>query len=283
MHGFLEIEERKTDHMMGLYKSQDFAFVLKKKPAQWTGLKPHELLLLAGLFEDGTRESVELADLQNRFYRNLPGIQKAILDSLVEHGYYAHRPDEVRGVFIGAALVAGALLLGIGQYLAQQLGMQSLPFTIAAVVTGAIVAAFGWIMPARTVAGARARLGVLGFEDFLGHVEGDRIERMTSTTNMSQVQTFEKYLPFAMALGVEKKWAGAFDGVFKEPPSWYRASPGTMFTGMYFANSLNMMSMRTGQALASAPRSSSGSSGFGGGGGGGYSGGGFGGGGGGGF
>ena len=169
------------------------------------------------------------------------------------------------------------------QYLAQKLGMQALPFTIAGVLTGVIVAAFGWIMPARTVAGARARLGVLGFEDFLGRVEGDRLERMTSATHMTQAQTFERYLPFAMALGVEKKWAAAFDGVFKEPPSWYRAPPGTMFRGMYFANSLSAMSARASQVLASAPRGSSGSSGFGGRGGGGYSGGGFGGGGGGGW
>jgi hypothetical protein len=284
VHGFLEIEEKKTERMMGLYSSQDFAFMLKKKPAQWTGLKPHELLLLAGLFENGVRDYVELSELQNRFYKNLPGIRKALFDSLVRNGYYAHRPDEVRGVFIGVAVVTGALLLAIGQYLAQRLGMQSLPFTIAAIATGAIVVAFGWVMPARTVSGAKARLGVLGFEDFLSRVEGDRLERMTSATHMTQAQTFEKYLPFAMALGVEKRWASAFGSVYKEPPSWYHAPPGTMFQGMYFANSLSMMSTRTGQVLASAPRSSSGSSGFGGGGGGGgFSGGGFGGGGGGGF
>jgi len=283
VHGFLEIEEKKTEHMMGLYSSQDFAFMLKKKPAQWTGLKPHELLLMAGLFDNGVRDYVELSELQNRFYKNLPGIRKAVFDSLVRSGYYAHRPDEVRGVFIGVAVVMGALLLAIGQYLAQRLGMQSLPFTIAAIATGGIVVAFGWVMPARTVAGAKARLGVLGFEDFLGRVEGDRLQRMTASTHMDQAQTFEKYLPFAMALGVEKKWAAAFDGVYKQPPSWYHAPPGTMFQGMYFANSLSMLSTRTGQVLASAPRGSSGSSGFGGGGGGGFSGGGFGGGGGGGF
>jgi hypothetical protein len=280
VHGYLEIEERKTERLMGLYTSQDFAFVLKKKPAQWTEAKPHELLLLAGLFDNGARDYVELSELQNRFYKNLPGIRKALFNSLVKHGYYAHRPDEVRAVFIGGALVAAAVLIALGQYLAQRLGMQALPFTVAGGATGVIVAAFGWIMPARTISGARARLGVLGFEDFLGRVEGDRLERMTSATHLSEAQTFERYLPFAMALGVEKKFVTAFDGVFKEPPSWYHAPPGTMFRGMYFANSLSSLSSRAGQVLASAPRGSSGSSGFGGGG---RSGGGFGGGGGGGF
>lgn len=283
VHGYLEIEERQSGHMMGLYTSQDFAFALKKKPAEWIEAKPHELLLLAGLFDNGARDYVELSELQNRFYKNLPGIRQALFRSLVKRGYYAHRPDQVRAVFIGGALVAAALLIGMGQYLAQRLGMQALPFTIAGAATGVIVAAFGWIMPARTVKGAKARLGVLGFEDFLERVEGDRLERMTQASHLSQAQTFERYLPFAMALGVERKFVTAFDGVCKEPPSWYHAPPGTTFRGMYFASSLGNLSARTGHVLASAPRGSSGSSGFGGGGGGGYSGGGFGGGGGGGF
>ena len=276
VRGYLTIEERKTDHMMGLYASEEFAFNMKKKPAEWAGAKPHELLLLAGLFDNGRRDSVDLSELQNRFYRNLPGIRSSIFDSLVGHGYYAHRPDEVRAVYIGVGVVGGALLLAIGQYAAQQLGMQSQPFFIAAALTAAVIVGFGWIMPARTASGARARLGVLGFEDFIVHVEADRMERVPQTP-----ATFEKFLPYAMALGVEKKWASAFDGIAKQPPSWYTGPPGMMFRPMLFANSLNMMSARTGQAMASAPRSSSGSSGFGGGGG--YSGGGFGGGGGGGF
>ena len=219
---------------------------------------------------------MELSELQNRFYRNLPGIRSSIFDSLVGHGYYTHRPDEVRTVYIGVGIVGGVLLLVIGQYAAQRLGMQAQPFTIAAALTAAVIIGFGWIMPARTASGARARLGALGFEDFIVHVEADRMERVPQTP-----ATFEKFLPYAMALGVERKWAAAFDGIAKEPPSWYTGPPGMMFRPMLFASSLNMMSVRTGQAMASAPRSSSGSSGFGGGGG--YSGGGFGGGGGGGF
>jgi len=275
VRGYVDIEERKTERMMGLYSSQDYAFILKKKPAEWVGAKPHELLLLAGLFNNGTREYVELSELQNRFYKNLPGIRGAVFDSLVRRGYYGHRPDAVRQIFVGGGAVAGVLLFGLGQYAAQRLGMQSQPFIIAAVLTAAVVCGFGWFMPARTMAGARARLNALGFEDFLGRVEADRMERMPQTP-----ETFEKYLPFAMALGVENKWVSAFDGVCKEPPSWYRSPAGGAFRPMLFANSLSQMSARAGQVLASAPRGSSGRSGFGGGG---RSGGGFGGGGGGGF
>ena len=83
-----------------------------------------------------------------------------------------------------------------------------------------------------------------------------------------------------MALGVEKKWVGAFQNIYSEPPSWYQGGfQGGVFYPMMFVNSLDNMTARAGSVMASAPRSS-GSSGFGGGG---SSGGGFGGGGGGGF
>jgi uncharacterized membrane protein len=113
----------------------------------------------------------------------------------------------------------------------------------------------------------------LGFEDFLSHVEADHLARTPQSP-----ANFEKYLPFAMALGVEKKWVGAFNGMLTQP-SWYLTTGVAVFHPIGFVNSLDQMAARTGQVMASAPRSS-GSSGFGGGGG---SGGGFGGGGGGGF
>jgi uncharacterized membrane protein len=115
---------------------------------------------------------------------------------------------------------------------------------------------------------------VLGFEEFLSRVEADRYDRMIKTPEM-----FEKYLPFAMALGVEKSWVRAFENIYREPPQWYRGPSGHRFHPRTFVNDLGHMSSRAGAVMASAPRSSGGS-GFGGGG---SSGGGFGGGGGGGF
>ena len=167
------------------------------------------------------------------------------------------------------------LLFFAGHYGAQLYGMAPLAFLCRRSLTGAIVAGFGWFMSARTADGVRALHNVLGFEDFLGHVEADRMERMEKTP-----ETFEKYLPYAMALGVEKKWVSAFQGIFTQPPAWFQGPPGAIFYPMAFVNSMDVMSPQAGQMMTSAPRSSSGGSGFGGGGG---SGGGFGGGGGGGF
>jgi uncharacterized membrane protein YgcG len=277
VRGYILIEEHQRDRMLGLIHDKDYNFIVNKDRAEWSKLKPHEQALLEGLFTTGSvGETVAMSSLENQFYTSLPGIKNDIFASLVMHGYYKRRPDSVRSAYLGIGVVLGILIVVGGGKIATDLGMAPLPFYVAGVLTGAIICAFGWFMPAHTEQGARALEGVLGFEDFLVHVESDRFNRTIKTPEM-----FEKFLPFAMALGVEKNWSKAFQGILKEPPQWYRGSSyGPNFYPMVFTNDLNTMASRASSVMTSAPRSSGGS-GFSGGGG--SSGGGFGGGGGGGF
>jgi len=148
---------------------------------------------------------------------------------------------------------------------------------VSVLISAVIWWLFARQMTAKTVAGARMHIAVLGFQEFMNRVDKDRIQRMPP-------DTFEKFLPFAMALGVEHHWAQAFDGIVKDPPSWYVSPNGyTGFTPLYFSSAMHGMATDMHQVFVSAPRASSSGSGFGGGGfggGGGFSGGGFGGGGG---
>src|SRR4030095_9211098 len=111
--------------------------------------------------------------------------------SRATRGYSRHRPDSVRGTYIGAGLVIGFLAIWGGAAIGRSLGMAGVPFVLAGILSSGIICAFGWVMPARTIAGARTLEGVLGFEDFLSHVEADRFNRMIKTPEM-----FEKFLPF---------------------------------------------------------------------------------------
>jgi uncharacterized membrane protein YgcG len=275
VRGYITIEELQKSSLLHLIENKDYVFHLKKPPKEWAGLKGHELVLLAALFANGLITDVALSSLENRFYTNLPQIKNSIFDELMEHGYFQHRPDYVRSTFVGGGVVMGVLFFFLGNAIAQKLGMAPASFLIAGVLSGGIIVGFGWFMSARTLAGVKALAGVLGFEDFLSRVESDQLHRVGETP-----QTFEKFLPFAMALGVEKKWVGAFQNIYSQPPSWYQ---GGYYNGAFhplmFVSSLDAMTSRANSVLASAPRSSGGS-GFGGGG---SSGGGFGGGGGGGF
>jgi uncharacterized membrane protein len=276
VRGYIVIEEKEKSGIAGmLLHSKDYTFHLKKGLGEWTGLKAHDLALLAGIFSNGAVMDVDLSSLQNVFYKSLPGIKNGIFDALMKRGYFQHRPDYVRSGYIFGGIAIGVSIFLMGNWLSQKTGVVLLPFFIAALASGAIVAGFGWFMPARTADGAKALAGVLGFEDFLTHVESDHMNRISQTP-----ETFEKFLPFAMALGVEKKWVGAFQNIYSQPPSWYQGNYSSGgFYPIMFVNSLDHMTMSASSVMASAPRSSGGS-GFGGGG---SSGGGFGGGGGGGF
>src|SRR2546430_2201862 len=220
VRGYIVIEEHQKDRMLGLIHDKDYNFIVHQDRSEWSKLKPHEQALLEGLFTTGkVGESVSMSSLENQFYTNLPGIKNDIFASLVTHGYYKRRPDSVRSGYLGIGVVLGVVILVGGGKLATDWGMAPLPFYIAGILTGAIICAFGWFMPAHTEEGARALEGVLGFEDFLVHVESDRFNRMIKTPEM-----FEKFLPFAMALGVEKNWSKAFQGILTQPPQWYRGS-----------------------------------------------------------
>src|SRR6266699_4840022 len=135
VRGYLTIEEKESQHMMGLYSNKEYVFHMKKQPAEWKGLKSHELVLLAGIFANGRAADVELSTLQNEFYKNLPGIKNSIFDALMERGYFQHRPDYVRGGFMVGGGVVGVLLFILGNALSQKMGMAQAPFLIAAVAS----------------------------------------------------------------------------------------------------------------------------------------------------
>ncbi len=273
VHGYLKIEEKEEKVLFGLFKHQEYVFHrLDPKPGG-KALKRHEEFVLDGMFRYGKR-TVELSDLENEFYTYIPRIKNAAFDGLVAQGLYRSRPDRVRAWWMVGAVFLTFPVAIVGAVLGGNLGMSPLTFIVAAVVSGVIVVVFGYVMPARTVAGARSYEATRGFEEFLHRVESDRYARVVKTPEM-----FERFLPYAMAFGVEAKWARAFKDIYREPPTWYVGGNMSGFNSMNFSSRISGLSTRAGSTMSSSPRSSGGS-GFGGGG---SSGGGGGGGGGGGF
>lgn len=276
VRGFILIEETEEEKLFGLISKRDYLFRSLKPAGEWSALRPHERGLLNALFKSGAIESVTVSELENKFYKHLDSLRDKIFDELMLRHYYRGRPDRTKAGYLAVAIVSG-ILLAIGlSILSEGWGVGPVVGPIVGVLSFLIIAGFGRIMPARTERGTRALEGVLGFEEFLSRVESDRFERMEMTP-----QLFEKYLPYAMALGVESNWTKAFEKIYTTPPQWYRGTtPGGAFRANMLTSSLANMSGRTASAMASAPRSRGGGSGFGGGG---SSGGGGGGGGGGGF
>jgi hypothetical protein len=272
VRGYVRIEET-VDTSLLIFHSKDYIFHLLKPRAEWQGLAPHEQVMLENIFVGGGTET-RLSSLKNRFYTAIPVIQQDIKAALKIKGMYLLDPDSANGYSVVAALVIVAPFL-----IAQFAGYKQIFHSFLLLIGCGIVSAIIWWlfareMSAKTISGARTRIAVLGFQEFMNRVDADRLKRMPP-------DTFEKYLPYAMALGVEHHWAQAFAGIVQTPPAWYSSPNGmTGFNPIFFSSSMHNMASDMHQVFVSAPRSSSSGSGFGGGGGGGFSGGGFGGGGG---
>ncbi len=262
VRGVLRFEE--SEEAGGLLSSERELTLVKLR--ELTDGRPHERLLLELLFARGAR--VTLASLKNSFHQHLPQLRRAIGDAVSrEQGLFPAAPESVKRGWT----VTGAVAIGLGM-LWLHLAWNS-PAAIAVAVSGAIVAVFGRAMPRRTLRGRRAYEELLGFKEFLERVDRDRLERLGTRTR----ESFEKWMPIALVLGVADAWADAFADLYREPPSWY-TSPryGHGFQPRMFVRDVDRSLQSLGSAMASAPRGS-GASGFGGGG---SSGGGFGGGGG---
>jgi uncharacterized membrane protein len=272
VRGYVKIVE--TQHKGFLTTTKDYEFHLLKGRGEWSGLTNYEQTMLENVF--GGSDVVLLSSLRNHFYTALPMIKSGIMGALKSKGMYTVDPDSAMGYW-GFGLVVVAAPYVLGQWLGVADFLSSIPIAIAAGLAGlAIVVIMGKLLTATSLKGAKTRVQILGFQEFMNRVDADRLKRMPP-------DTFEKYLPYAMALGVEHRWAKAFEGIIQNPPTWYQGYNGSSFSTFYFVNSLGSMTQTASSTFVSAPRASSSGSGWGGGGGGGFSGGGFGGGGGGAF
>src|SRR3982075_382127 len=276
VRGFIKIEEVVDKGLV--FSHKDYVFHLLKKREDWKGLAPHEQVMLENIFTGDAAET-RLSSLKNRFYTTIPLVREDIMSALKQKGIYTLDPESANAFSLGAA-VAILIPFAIAQFLGWANFFNSVPLLIGCVLISAIIWwLFARVMTAKTVKGARTHVAVLGFQEFMNRVDADRLKIMPPST-------FEKFLPYAMALGVEHHWAQAFAGIVKDPPSWYVAPggyvPGMGFNPIFFSSSMHSMATDMHQTFVSAPRASSSGSGFGGGGGGGggFSGGGFGGGGG---
>jgi len=203
-----------------------------------------------------------------------------------------------------AAIIISAVLLTVLKSTFQKALAASVPIVVLFVALGnqednvfiayiilvmlmvIINAVFYHLIKAPTVFGRKLLDNIEGFKMYLQTAEQDRLELMHPPEMTPQL--FEKYLPFALALGVENSWSKQFSNAMKikgedsqsYQPSWYIGNNYSHFNFATTATALGT-GLASSVVSSSTPPSSNSSGGFGGGGG--FSGGGGGGGGGGGW
>ncbi len=209
-------------------------------------------------------ESVKLSDLKYKFASDLTKIQTSLYTEVVQKGYFPKNPETTKGIFIAIGIVA--LVIGVisAGFL---LNFENVVLLVSLIVASCLFFVFSPLMSKRTEKGVAAKEHILGLKNYLNVAEKDRINFHNAPEK--NPATFEKYLPFAMALGVEKEWAKQFADLSLNNLSWYNSSTGSNFSSIALVNSLSSFSTTANQTLSATHSSGAGGSVGGGGGGGG--------------
>ncbi len=154
---------------------------------------------------------------------------------------------------------------------------------LSGIIVGVIIflnVLFYHLLKAPTLLGRKVLDKIEGFRMYLATAEKDRLNYFTPVEKTPEL--FEKYLPFAFALGVEQKWSEQFSDVLAKAaleqnysPSFYSGAGWSGFDASGFASSFGSSFSGAISSSSTAPGSSSGSGGSSGGGGGGGGGGGW--------
>lgn len=253
---FLKIKRTEEKGFLGM-KSVEYTFTKLKNEEP---VRDFEKEVMKGIF--GSGEEKKLSELKNKFYKTLSTVKDQLYENVTQKGYYAKNPNTVVGIWIAIAVVGGVFMsVGFG-LLQNGWGVAS------GIVSGIIILVFGWLMPAVTRKGSELKENILGFKDFLSTTETDRLKFHNAPEKNPQM--FEKFLPYAMVLGVENEWAKQFEGIYNQAPSWYEDSSGRMFNAVILSSIVSDFSSTAMTTMSSQPSSAAGGgSGFSGGGGGG--------------
>ena len=183
--------------------------------------------------------------------------------------------------FIGLSLFTAPFIIADVVVLASFLDDAMIIFFVMGFV--AINALFIYLIKAPTVTGRKIMDHLEGFLLFLKKAEEHRLNQLQSRE--TALQLYEKYLPYAIALGVENDWGDHFQSFFDMPgekgstyrPAWYANAGMSQFSSSAFTRDISTSLTTSISSSSTAPGSSSGSGGGGssGGGGGGGGGGGW--------
>ncbi len=205
---------------------------------------------------------------KREMYKDMQKLKETVYDELDDDTklYVVGLDKKKYLAFIPAGIFALILLAASsGMFSGGRVGLLlPLATILASLVTITIFFKFN---PRLTQEGAILKDDIRGFKLYLATAEKYRMQNLTP-------ETFEKYLPYAIVFGVEKKWARAFEGINVPQPGWYSSAGyagGSNFSsggasGLTSGFSASAFSASFGSSFASAFSSSAGGGASGGGG-----------------
>ena len=211
--GYLVFEESSGSSPIRLVTKQ---FTLRSTGKAIHDLNDFEKLLHQAIFK--SKESVRFSDLNQRFYSNIPRLQQALYNVSVAQGYFPASPESVRGRYgcLGWAVLILTIVASFFVLGALSAWVDTLWCAFAGLgLTGLVMIIAGRHMPAKTRKGAEAAALSRAFKNYLQNLE--KYADPATVTDQ-----FDKYLPFAIAFGLDKVWVNRFKRIPATPiPGWY--------------------------------------------------------------
>ncbi len=223
VRGYVKIEEEKQPHVFGLYSTTEYT-VLKLKEPDAT-FEEYERDFMDAIFAGG--ESFSTAEIktsqsaQRSLAMKIDAVTKKLYkETATDTNAFEVDPGHIKWTknpkmfwrFLGGLALAVAL--------AALLGLWGVAI---GVLVGGMVILFGVFLRTRlNKQGHLLKEEWLGFKMYLETAEKYRMQNLTP-------DLFEKYLPYAIILGVEKKWAKAFETLNLKQPDWYTPAVGSNF------------------------------------------------------
>ena len=247
VNGLVKIEKIKND------------FKLTKLAGEYSPSKTEEQLI-AGLF--ALKDFVQISDLKNQFYTQLPAIRKSGSDYLFGKNWLVKNSRLWQYLLLFLAIAV--FFLSFGSFAID--GFLGLAIILSAVV----ILIFSFLMPRRSPQGAELLRRIKGFKLYMDTAEKYR-QKFNEKENIC-----EKFLPYAIMFGITKEWVKKMRQIYGEEyfshyhPVWFIGPNFATFNIDSLASEISSMSSNMASTISSSPSSSgSGGGGFSGGGGGG--------------
>ncbi len=245
--GFVKITRKEKTWFLG---STDYEITLLR-PTVALSQVAEQKIVEAFMEGKAVGESSLMSSIDKRsFASEISKLKKALYAEMVSRGYFTKDPANRKIIHWISGVMMFFLSFAFG------IALQSINVGGALIATFLLTILWPYIVSVRTIAGADTRRHILGFKQFLSVTDKDRLEFHNAPEK--NPETFMKYLPYAIALGVEDKWAKQFEGMYITPPSWYDGGSSGSFVAANFARDMALFTAFT----SSSARAASSGSGF---------------------
>jgi hypothetical protein len=177
---------------------------------------PLERELLRAAFGTATPragESTRLSAIGPRLVSSRDQLRRGLYEELVRHGYFTSSPEETRASYRKAGIAVAIISAVAGVIGAIALDWVALFPAAVGLIIGLALSRFSRAMPRKSPAGAEAAAKWRAFRTYL--VDIDRYEQVTEAREI-----FDRYLPYAVAFGLDKSWVRKFERAGVQTPSW---------------------------------------------------------------